>query len=748
MAQKRKPPNHGYTWWYYLLPPGILSLITTIFYYPSLNYPFLFDDLPNITKNYDIRHFNPKGLFFANVRWLSRMLNQYTYHYWEFNPFAYRLIDLIIHIAIGTLIFTLVLFLCKRSKHIALLHQNPLLFATITSGLFLLHPVQTQTVTYITQLRLEGLVVLFTISTILVFLAAVSTTLLWLKMALYATCGMLVMFAAGTKEIIVVMPILLGLVDWFFIAQGDGRAFLKRLPIHLLLMVILYKTYLWLGSPVLPVDALTLKISHHNNRGNILTQTPEELITPFKYLIGQFRVILHYITMFFWPFGITFDYGWKIPPSFWSASCIFPLLTLLSILFTGLILFIKNRVNMISFSIAWFFAAVLPRSTIVPSTEFVCDYKTYLPSFGILFFIAYGLTLLAIWAKQFLPTLKNRKYDPYWRTAKPFVLSTFFFVALGFASQQRNSVWSSRTVFWGDVIEKTEPHTSARAYNNYAVGLVNIGQPEKSVEFYQKSMITDPTYAEPVINLALHYQIKKDFNNAFKLYQKAIKMREAHPEMYNNLGLLHLEKKAYDKAEWAFKMALKLRQHYSRAHFGLGQVCQLQNKYDEAIQHYERALQGDYQTLNFYYTHGLLCFMQKKYHKATKSLEMVERFKKDHKKTRFMLATAYYYAGQYNKSLPYYAAIQHKYPNNPSCCYNYGQALLHAEKYDVALAMFMRCKGAGKRFPHTPFHIVKCLHHLGKNEEAKKGLVTLIKNTSNPSLKQIGIDLMKEITTS
>lgn len=725
---KKKALEHSSNWWYALIPPTILTTITTIAYYPSLKYPFLFDDLPNITKSYEIRRFNPGSLFFSHSRWISRLLNQFTHRYWGFDPFAYRLGNLIVHLLIGILLFTLVLVLFRRIKT---WQPYALLLATLVSGLFLLHPTQTQTVTYVTQMRLEGLVVLFSFAVILTFTLAATTTQVWLKAILYTLSAILTAFAAGTKEIIIVFPVLLSLIDWFFIAQGNWKAFGKRLPIHFLFAIILYKTHFGMSSPLAPKKALNLEISLGNNRGNILTQTPQELITPLKYLMGQFRVVLHYITMFFWPLNLSFDYGWKIPPSFWTPSCFLSFFALVGIVLSGLVAFIKNKISIFSFCVAWFFTAVLPRSSIVPSTEFVCDYKTYLGSFGAIFLIAYLLTHALI-------LTKNRHAQ--------LVLPTFFFIALGFASQQRNLVWSSRTAFWGDVIKKTEPHTSARAYNNYAVGLVNLGKEEESLEFYKKAIITDPTYAEPIINLALHYQLKKEHNKAFQLYKKALTMREAHPEMYNNLGLLHLEKKDYIKAEKSFKTAIKLRKHYSRAWFGLGQTYQFQNNMNEAINCYKRALLGDHQTFGFYYKHGSLCFVEKKYKQAIPSLAMVERLKKDYKQTRFMLATCLYYTKQYKKALPFYAALQRQHPNNPSTCYNLGQALMHTGKYEPALQMFKKCASALDRLPHTPLHIAKCLHSIGQTKQARQLLTKFIQTTQTPGLKKMGLDLMKEIS--
>jgi tetratricopeptide (TPR) repeat protein len=688
----------------------------------------MFDDLPTILNNHEIRYTTAKKLFFSNVRWISKLINLVTLENWKLNPLAYRIVNLGIHIFSGILLFILILVIFKNVKTKLFLKKNALLLATIVSGLFLLHPVQTQTATYITQIRLEGLVALFSFSTIILFALATYTNVIWKKTFLYLSCAVLVVFGAGAKEIIVVLPILLMLVDWFFLAEGDYKIFLKRLPIHLSLAGILYYTYLKMGSPIKPAEAFTLKVKMRNNRGNALTTKPQEYITPIKYLIGQFRVVLHYITMFFWPTGLSFDYGWKIPASFWSPASLFPFIALMSILLSGLVLFIRNQINLVSFCIAWFFTVVTPRSSIIPSTEMVCDYKTYIASVGPLLFIALGVTYL-------VTRIKINK----------FVMPAVLLLTLGFVSMQRNKVWASRLHFWGDVIKKTEPHVPARAYNNYAVGLVNKGNQDEAIQCLLKAIKTDETYAEPVINLALQYQIKLDYSKALQHYRHAMTLKEVHPEMYNNLGLLHLKRKDYSKAEKSFKTALKLKKYYTKALFNLGQTYQQQKKLKEALKYYELSTKGNHPTINCYYTAGFMAYSLNKHRTTIKYLEYVERNSKNYRKTRPMLANSYYATKQYAKSLPIFKNQYFRNPDNSSTCYNYAQNLLQLKEYDRALPLFQKSLGS-KKFIHAPLHTIKCLHYTGRTELAKQKLAQFLKTTPIPVLKQMGANLMKEIS--
>ena len=55
------------------------------------DYNFQFDDLANITKFFDIRHYHFSRLFFSTTRWISYWLNSLHYSWGKFNPFTYRL---------------------------------------------------------------------------------------------------------------------------------------------------------------------------------------------------------------------------------------------------------------------------------------------------------------------------------------------------------------------------------------------------------------------------------------------------------------------------------------------------------------------------------------------------------------------------------------------------------------------------------------------------------------------------------
>ncbi|NDD55408.1 hypothetical protein EBZ39_16360, partial [bacterium] len=146
-----------------------LLALTIYVYYDSLWYGFVYDDFPTIINYVHARTVDFWGVFLKSPRWVSRLLNQITYVAQGENPFWYRLVNLFIHLANG-LLALVVVYKSTRSLTNTGFDRPAFFNALFVSMLLLLHPVQTQTVLYITQMRLEGIVlfcVLLTLAAVL-----------------------------------------------------------------------------------------------------------------------------------------------------------------------------------------------------------------------------------------------------------------------------------------------------------------------------------------------------------------------------------------------------------------------------------------------------------------------------------------------------------------------------------------------------------------------------------------------------
>lgn len=577
-----------------LIIPVILAIITELFYWPSRNYPFEFDDIPNIIKFHEIRFANLTDLFFSGPRWISYWLNTILYKFAGFNPNLYRQLNILLHIIAGLLIFNLIYKLLSllnskttqapQSPQKLFLNKYKLIISTLISALFLLHPVQTQTVTYVIQGQLEGLATLFVLLILNLFVISATTTKKLIYILSTVSLFLIALLATGSKEIVIVTPALIFLIDWFYIAQGDYQKILNRKYIYLSLVILLFGAYLYFLKPAFFKNILLLNSSHANTIGNIVTDSKSDKITPYLYLISEFRVILHYLYIFIWPFNLSFDYDWKLVSSFFDFASFGPFLILLII--AGYIIkrLRKNRIDPIAFGLLWFFIVILPRSSIIPSPELINDYKTYLASFGILLILALSLTKLLVWFKN------KFNYQNY------FYIGTLsiFIIFLGMLTYQRNLVSETELSYWSDIVKKAP--NKARNHNNYGIALTKVQEYKLAIIELKKAISIEGKpanmaqfYWDPYNNLANLYALTNRVQEAVELLEYGLKFNNTAAEPYNNLGMFYINLHDLDRAEFNLRRSLAIKSYHGKALFNLAKVYVLRKQFSQALEFLQTA---------------------------------------------------------------------------------------------------------------------------------------------------------------
>ena len=136
----------------------ILSGSVFPLYLPTLSYPFVFDDGHNIVNNPHIRmnEISVESLLDAGFkspsanRPLSNISFALSYYFQGYNAAGFRLINILIHIVSGIFLY----FLIRTTLNISspgsseVWHRWTPFFAAL---IWLVHPLQTQTVTYVVQ---------------------------------------------------------------------------------------------------------------------------------------------------------------------------------------------------------------------------------------------------------------------------------------------------------------------------------------------------------------------------------------------------------------------------------------------------------------------------------------------------------------------------------------------------------------------------------------------------------------------
>ena len=716
-------------WYYYIIPPSILSIVTFLFYFPSRHYDFQFDDIANITKFYDIRHTRFWDHCFTGPRWICRWLNSIHYSIGKFDSYSYRMGNIIQHIMLGVIIFYFLVLALRNLKKQSFFRDNAVSIALLTALLFLLHPVQTQTVSYVIQGKLEGVATFLIICMVFCF---------WLAFTIQPGVGSFIarisyfVFAAlacGSKEIAIMSPLLVMLIDWFFVAQGSWVQMKKKWPFHLCSCATIYGLYLYFLKPEYFTSIFSFGLRVPNNLGNVITTSPLQPISPWAYCISELKVILHYLWIFIWPFNMSVEYDWVLSKGFFAPDCFFPFLALVLIGYLVYRLMAKNSVNLIGFGIVWFALCIAPRSSIIPSAELIVDYKTYAASLGWLFVLACGLVWLVVYGTQRINSLQKIP-TPIIQGA----ITAVFVLGLGFMTMDRNTVWRSGLEFWGNML-KNAPG-KARIYNNYGVELSQkLQKYQESIPYFQHAISMDKYYPDPHNNLAVVYAYLNKIDDAIKEMKDGLRINPNYAEGYNNLAAFYLQKKAYEPAEQCLNTALRIRPSYGKAYFNRGRVFAEQGKKDLALADLKSACtKADLDDSFGFSVYGRFALDNKYYEDAIFAFSKLVEFEPNNIESYFNLGNAYHLGGKLTNAVTMYEHALTINPSDVRCTLNLGETYFKLNNPAKALTYFEKIDL--KQVPHVALRIADCYGKLGNVEKSRHSLETLIAMPVPEQLKQ------------
>ena len=544
------------------------------------------------------------------------------------------------------------------------------LIALFSSLLFISHPVQTEAVTYVFQ-RLASLATAFYLLSLVCYIKAVLEGQAEVKVEVEAKnktkynkylpisastftfaflSFLFAVLAMKTKENAFTLPLIIAVYEFSFFESPVKQRIWRLLPLLLTLLII----PLTISGADKPSMSLVEEIGELS-RG-------DASISRSDYLFTQFRVIVTYIRLMFFPINQTFDYDYPVFRSFFNKDVFLSFLFLLSIFISGIYLFYRSRVKdyslrLVAFGIFWFFITLLVESSIIPIPMIICEYRVYLPSAGPFISIVTGAFLLAgVVAEK--------------RTA---IITTSFFVPVliifSIAAYARNTVWDNRISLWEDVVKKAPKkergHTnlanayktegitdkarkhfeiavnlkpdSAKANYNLAVTLWSEGSENKAMEHYKEALRHAPNYAEAHNNLGVAYKTRGMIEKAIEHYEAALKFRPGYIEAHNNLGDAYSSKKLFGKAVSQYTAALSLDPNFAEAHNNLGTAYRSNGRTDKAVEHYMTAIRLKPDMLEPHYNLGYIYFEKKEMANARREFQAVLRIKPDMNYARQLL---------------------------------------------------------------------------------------------------------------
>src|SRR3990167_2418605 len=371
-----------------LVPYLLIISIAIAIYSNTLSAEFVFDDYKTILNNRLIRDItNLQDLWKSNPRrFVSYLSFTINYQMGKLEVSWYHATNIAIHLLTGVSLFIFLKLLIKTpllKEKFKIYKKLPFLAALI----FLVHPVQTQAVTYITQ-RMASLAGLFYITALIFYLKAnllkqnvpnygkkfISGAKFWILVSFSLMFSML---AFLTKENTYTLPIAMFLIQYLFFTpsiKGLIKKALPAVPALLLAFFIAISSYTqW------------IQLGNLNWKTLFSTQTLSGsfgILNGFSwnYLLTQFKVIIYYIKLLFFPISQNLDYDFPMSKSIFEPATFASLIAILIIILIGILLHKKYR--LISFGILFFFLTLSIESSIFPLNDVIYEHRLYLPSTG------------------------------------------------------------------------------------------------------------------------------------------------------------------------------------------------------------------------------------------------------------------------------------------------------------------------------------------------------------------------------
>ncbi len=574
------------------------------------------------------------------------------------NPAFYHLINILLYAILSMLLFLLLYNLLSLYKA-----QNEplnLLFAFITTMLFVAHPIHTEVVASIKS-QDELLCFLFGLSTMLFTLKFIESNSIYQLIPL----GISFFFTLLSKESGITFILLIPLMLFLF-TKSDTRKILTATSILVILLVI----YLLIRSQV-------LKSIPDNPNQNALNNSLYAIPDFVSREATAFYILLRYLFLLIIPHPLCYDYSFNQIPAITLSN---PLAIISLLIYIALLAFaiinIRKK-NILSFAIFFFLITLAPVSNVfmvIGST--MAERLLFMPSLG--FCLALCFMMIHLLKVE---TIKVKIHDiKQFMSAYSTVLIIVLFITgiYSIKTFSRSNDWKNDLTLFSHDLEIAP--NSARIHFNYGSVIYSDLYPKATTKEQQKNTL-DQAIVEfkkaisifdkaPVYytQLGQCYELELDYPNAILNYETAKQLyntpywpiykelgylytkngeleKSIHnsdtallftslyhdtiqASIYNYLGFAYGSKGNLPLADEDFKKAIKLNPNYGEAFRNLGTLYYMKSDFNKALEYFNEACRIDSNDIESINRIGLSYQALGNVEKAKLYLDKVEQFKK------------------------------------------------------------------------------------------------------------------------
>ena len=592
--------------------PFLLLLVCgALVYGNALSGPFIYDDETFIEFNEDIRQlWPPEWGWPSGGRSLplhSRPLTSFTlaikYAFGGLQVEGYHLFNIAVHILCGLAFYGVVSQATDRYGY----GRGP---AMMCASLWLLHPLHTESVDYVSQ-RSGLLMGLFYTLSFYCAQRGMAGTQKWYGLAIVCC-----MCSVSCKEAAATVPLIVLLYDRTCVTSSLTMALRRRWALYGGLALV------W------PLVAYLLWLRPHGGAIGF-----DLGVSPWDYALNQCAVVGDYLLKVLWPTVLNFDYG---QVQNLALGDVWPEALLLVALLAASLWALYRRMAL-GVAAAFFFIALAPTSSFVPIVTAVgAERRMYLPLMGAVVVVVFAVRyVLGRWAGQRAGLCGA-------------VVGCLAAMSLGGLTIARNAEYRDPVVLWasaikilpdnlrawaqlGDALVDAGRFTEAvTAYDSAlrifpsqllihvskARALGAAGQGAEEVAVYQHILEQSPGWAEVRNSLGIALEKMGDSQGAIAEYRRAIELRPDFVDARFNLGLVLEAMDDFEGAMAEYRIVIATKPEWDEGHKRLARMLQEKGALAEAVLHYERAAQLAPGDVSLYNTLGAVLGTLQRYEEA------------------------------------------------------------------------------------------------------------------------------------
>ena len=548
-----------------------ILIVTVIVFIPIFSNEFTnWDDKQYVLDNTLIKDLSWKGLkeifstpVVSNYHPFTVLSLALNYAASEFRPTSYFFVNLLLHLVNTFFVFWFIFLLSKKKIEVAV----------ISSLLFAIHPMHVESVAWISE-RKDVLFMFFMLPGLILYIK-------YLKNHSYKTLVyifLLALFSLLSKPAAVVFPVLLLLMDYFYIRKFTSRLIFEKIPFFLLSLV----------TGIVTIQIQSVKA--------IATLTQYDIIDR---LLFSCYGTMNYISRFFVPHPLSAFHPF---PNIQSLPMIYYIAPFFVLALAGFVYYFR-KTRFVIFGILFFLVSLLPVIQLLTlGNAIIAERYTYLPYISLTFIV--GMFYSNFKSKNSLAHLN------YISAVLGIIILTY-----GYLSFDRTKVWKNSETLWTNVL-KTYPD-SRRAYmsravyyhsnKNYELALkdynkslelgpnfipsfqgrgylyITTREYEKAIADFNRVLKTEPNNLVVLLNRGTAYTKLKNYENAIVDFNKALSLSPDDPSILNSRGTLYFNvSKDYQKALLDFNLVLSINPNYGTAYLNRSRCYFKMNNMTEA----------------------------------------------------------------------------------------------------------------------------------------------------------------------